>query len=147
MEQGRRAARHALGLDVDVMPQITPVGIYTIPEMASVGMTEAQAVQEFGDVVVGRAPFAELARGQICGEVEGLLKLVADPAGQRLVGAHIVGEGATELIHVAQVALLAGWEIQAFIDNIFNFPTMAEGYRVAALEIAGKTANRTQPVG
>jgi len=84
---------------------------------------------------VGRARFAELARGQISGIEDGLLKLVCDGAGKRLLGVQVVGEGATELVHVGQVALIAGWDVDAFVDNIFNFPTLAEAYRVAALDI------------
>ena len=147
MEQGRRAMRHALGLSIEGNAEHTPVGIYTVPEMSAVGLTETEAAERFGEPLVGRARYHELARGHICGELQGLIKLVADPAGKKLLGAHIVGEGATELIHVAQMAMIAGAEIDTFIDNIFNFPTMAEGYRVAALRIAGKRAKRLQPVG
>lgn len=136
MEQGRSAARHALGLPMDGKPESTPVGIYTIPELASVGITERHAHDtRIGRWVVGRARFEEMARGQISGSVQGLLKLVADPTNGRLLGAHIAGEGATELIHVAQMALIAGLPVSAFIENTFNFPTLAEAYRVAALDI------------
>jgi NAD(P) transhydrogenase len=138
MEQGRRAARHALGLPLDASAAATPIGIYTIPEMAAVGATEREAIAAHGDVVVGRARFAEVARGQIAGSVDGLLKLVARASDGRLLGAHAVGEGATELIHVAQIALVAGLGTDTFIENIFNFPTLAEGYRVAALDIDGQ---------
>ncbi|MFN0242186.1 MAG: Si-specific NAD(P)(+) transhydrogenase [Planctomycetota bacterium] len=138
MEQGRRAIRHALGLPLGTALETIPVGIYTVPEMASVGLSEAEATQRFGGAVVGRAHFAELARGQINGDTEGLLKLVADPRGQKLLGAQIIGEGAAELIHLAQMALIGGLGIDAFVDNNFNFPTLAEGYRVAALEIAAQ---------
>jgi NAD(P) transhydrogenase len=85
--------------------------------------------------VVGRARFDEVARGQISGIQDGLLKLVADPTGHKLLGVHIVGEGATELIHVGQMALLAQSGVDAFVENIFNFPTLAEAYRVAALDV------------
>lgn len=136
MEQGRRAVCHALGLEPGHPPELSPIGIYTIPEIATVGLDESEALQRHGSVVVGRARFDEVARGQIGGVTDGLLKLVADGSGRKLVGAHIVGEGATELIHVAQMALLAGFEVDAFIENIFNFPTLAEAYRVAALDIA-----------
>ena len=85
---------------------------------------------------MGRARFDELARGQIAGITDGLLKLVADPQGQRLLGVQIIGEGATELIHVGQMGLLAHCDVDTFVDHIFNFPTLAEGYRVAALHIA-----------
>jgi NAD(P) transhydrogenase len=138
MEQGRSAARHALGLPRDARPAATPVGIYTIPELASVGLGERQAAEAGARVSVGRARFSELARGQINGAVNGLLKLVADADSDRLLGAHIAGEGATELIHVAQIAIAAGLPTSAFIDNLFNFPTLAEAYRVAALDIEGQ---------
>lgn len=136
MEQGRRAIRHALGLEVGSPPEMIPVGIYTIPEMASVGLSERDVVQRYGNAVVGRAWFRELARGQIAGITDGLLKLVADAQGRRLLGVQIVGEGATELIHVGEMGLLAGCNVDTFVDHIFNFPTLAEAYRVAALDIA-----------
>ena len=136
MEQGRRAVRHALGLDLGEGPETVPMGIYTVPEMSSVGITEEEALSRFGSAVVGRAKFSEIARGQISGMTDGLLKLVADSQGKKLLGVHIIGEGATEIIHIGQMGLLGGLEIDAFIENIFNFPTMAESYRVAALDIA-----------
>jgi NAD(P) transhydrogenase len=146
MEQGRRAMRHALGLAVGNPPEMIPIGIYTIPEIASVGLNEHEARQRYGAIVVGRAPFAELARGQIGGITDGLLKLVADAQGQRLLGVQIIGEGATELIHVGETGLLAGCNVDAFIDHIFNFPTLAEAYRVAALDIAKRRPTPTTVV-
>ena len=136
MEQGRRAVCHALGLEPGHPPELSPIGIYTIPEIATVGLDETEAQRRHGAILVGRARFDEVARGQIGGITDGLLKLVADGDGRKLLGAHIVGEGATELIHVAQMALLAGLEVDAFVENIFNFPTLAEAYRVAALDVA-----------
>jgi len=138
MEQGRRAVCHAFGLDPGHPPELSPIGIYTIPEIATVGLDETEALRRHGAIVVGRARFDEVARGQIGGITDGLLKLIADGSGRRLLGAHIVGEGATELIHVAQMALLGGLGIDAFIENIFNFPTLAEAYRVAALDVAAQ---------
>ncbi|HMI86412.1 MAG TPA: Si-specific NAD(P)(+) transhydrogenase [Polyangiaceae bacterium] len=135
MEQGRRAARHALGLAVDAAREMIPLGIYTIPEMASVGLSEKEAISAHGAALVGRARFEELARGQIAAIEDGLLKLVADAAGRRVLGVQIVGEGATELVHVGQMALCAGLDVDTFVDNIFNFPTLAEAYRVAALDV------------
>lgn len=135
MEQGRRAVRHMLGLgDPDVV-SLLPTGIYTIPEMAAVGLTEEQAVEQHGSALVGSASFGELARGHISGDTRGMLKLVCDPGGSTILGAHIVGRGATDLIHVAQMAMVGGLSPQAFVDNTFNFPTMAEAYRVAAFEV------------
>ncbi len=138
MEQGRRAVRHALGLDLGATAATIPIGIYTIPEIASVGLTEAEASKRHGAAVVGRARFDEIARGHINGETDGLLKLVCDVDGRRILGAHVIGEGATELIHLAQIAMVAGLEVEAFVDNIFNFPTLAEAYRVAALDVVGR---------
>ncbi|HET6146360.1 MAG TPA: Si-specific NAD(P)(+) transhydrogenase [Polyangia bacterium] len=140
MEQGRRAACHSLGLAPGSAAEMIPIGIYTIPEMASVGLSEDDAAKRFRGtpVMVGRGRFDEIARGQISGVQDGLLKLVADPSGTKLLGVHIVGEGATELIHLGQMALLAGTGVDAFIENIFNFPTLAEAYRVAALDILEK---------
>jgi NAD(P) transhydrogenase len=137
MDQGRRAVCHALGLDPGAPAELVPLGVYTVPEMSSVGLTEAQTVERFGHAVVGRAQFHELARGQISSAQDGLLKLVADPTG-KLTGVQIIGEGAAELIHVGQMALLGRFEIRAFVDNAFNFPTLAEGYRVAALDALGR---------
>jgi len=142
MEQGRRAVCHALGIHPGSPPELSPIGIYTIPEIASVGIDEREAARRHGGAIVGRARFDEVARGQISGATDGFLKLIADPAGERLLGAHIVGEGATELVHVAQMALLAHFSADVFVENIFNFPTLAEAYRVAALDIAGQRARK-----
>jgi len=108
-----------------------------------VGLSEQEAIKRHGAAVVGRARFDELARGQIAAIEDGLLKLVADPEGRRILGVHIVGEGATELVHVWQMALLAGLEVDAFVDNIFNFPTLAEAYRVAALDVVKRRNGRS----
>ncbi len=138
MEQGRRAICHALGLPVaDSVNQI-PLGIYTLPEISSIGLDEEAARLRYRGPLIGRARFNEIARGQISGASDGLLKMVADPSGERLLGLQIVGEEATELIHVGQVALQHAATIDYFIDSIFNFPTLAEAYRVAALDILGQ---------
>lgn len=142
MEQGRRAACHALGLALPASAALVPSGVYAIPELAMVGLTEAQVIERHGGAVVGRARFAEIARGQIAAIEDGLLKLVCDPAGRRVLGVHVVGEGAAELVHVGQIAMLAGWEVDAFVDNIFNFPTLGEAYRVAALDVIGRRMAR-----
>jgi len=136
MEQGRRAACHALGLLVPSDPvSRLPSGVYTIPEIATVGLDEEGARRHFGGALVGRARFEEIARGQINGCQHGILKLVADPGGRRVVGVQIAGDGATELVHIGQLGLAAELDVDAYVDNVFNFPTMAEAYRIAALDI------------
>ncbi|MCS6896896.1 MAG: FAD-dependent oxidoreductase, partial [Nitrospira sp.] len=146
MEQGRRAVRHALGLPVGDAASTIPVGIYTIPEMASIGLDERGARERYRAPLIGRARFEEVARAQISGAGHGLLKMVADPSAERLLGVQVVGDSATELVHIGQLALQQGATIESFIDNIFNFPTYAEAYRVAALDILGQAAKiKTTP--
>ena len=140
MEQGRRAVRHALNLPVGDAISTIPIGIYTIPEMASIGLDEKMAKERYRNPIVGRAKFEEVARAQISGASEGLMKMIADPSGERLLGIQIVGESATELIHLGQMALQHGALVESFIDNVFNFPTYAEAYRIAALDIMGQAA-------
>ena len=98
--------------------------------------------RSYREVIVGRARFNEIARGQISDIRNGLLKLVADPTGEHLLGVQIVGEDATELIHVGQMALQHAATVDSFVENIFNFPTLAETYRVAALDIVGQRQKR-----
>lgn len=135
MEQGRRAACHAFGIDLGQQGELSPAGIYTIPELGSVGLTEEQARARFGDALVGRAKFEEVARGQISAAENGLLKLVVHPDTGVVLGAHAAGESATELVHVGQMAIIAGLGFETFIDTVFNFPTFAEAYRVAAFDL------------
>jgi NAD(P) transhydrogenase len=144
MEQGRRAASHALGLLVPSDPvSRLPSGVYTIPEIATVGLDEHGARRHFGGAIVGRARFEEVARGQIDGAQRGLLKLIADPGGRRVVGVQIAGDGATELVHIGQLGLAAEMEVDAYVENVFNFPTMAEAYRIAALDIVRQRGQAT----
>ncbi len=135
MEQGRRAACHALGLDLGKQGDLAPAGIYTIPELGSVGLTEQQVRERYGDALVGRAKFEEIARGQISAAENGLLKLVVHPQSGVVLGAHAAGESATELVHIGQMAIIAGATFDTFIDTVFNFPTFAEAYRVAAFDL------------
>jgi NAD(P) transhydrogenase len=141
MEQGRRAACHALGIDQMGVAGMIPVGIYAIPELSAVGLTESQARALHGNIIVGYAEFAEVARGLITGSLNGMLKMIADPDGVELLGVHIVGEGASELIHLGQMAMIEGTPVDRFVEQIFNFPTLAEAYRVAALSIRGQVQN------
>lgn len=119
-----------------------PIGIYTIPEMSSIGLDEVAGRKRYREVMIGRARFNEIARGQISGIQNGILKMVADPTGEYLLGVQIIGEGATELIHVAQMALQHAATVDSFVESIFNFPTLAETYRVAALDIVGQRQKR-----
>jgi NAD(P) transhydrogenase len=136
MEQGRRVACAILGVDSGKFSEYIPTGIYSVPELASVGMTEIQAQKKYPGAVVGRANFKEIARGQIAGSQEGMLKLVVTPE-RDIVGIHAVGAFATELVHIGQMGLLSGARIDTYIENVFNFPTYAESYRVAALDAHG----------
>ncbi len=135
MEQGRRAACNALGIQTGAMSQLIPAGIYSIPELSTVGMTEKQAREEYGQILVGTAQFEEVARGQISGNTEGMLKIVSDGQGKKILGVMIVGEGATEVIHIGQMAMLNEADVDIFVESTFNFPTLAEAYRIAALDI------------
>lgn len=146
MEQGRRAVRAALDLPRPDRSELIPTGIYALPEIGSIGLDEPAARAAGVDVVVGRANFAEIARGHINGNEDGLLKLVVDGTTRRILGCQVVGEGATELVHVAQMAMASNAEVDAFVERIFNFPTMAEAYRVAALDALGRIeARRSLP--
>lgn len=138
MEQGRRAACNALDISLGDMSQLIPAGIYSIPELSSVGLTEKQAREQHGDVIVGRAKFAEVARGLISGNTEGMLKIVADPQGKKILGVMLVGESSTEVVHIGHMAMLCDADVDMFVESTFNFPTLAEAYRIAALEILAK---------
>jgi len=135
MEQGRRAACNALGIEIGSMSQLIPAGIYSIPELSSVGLTEKQSREQHGNVLVGTAKFAEVARGQISGNIEGMLKIVADAEGKKILGVMLVGEGSTEVVHIGHMAMLCDADVDIFVESTFNFPTLAEAYRIAALEI------------
>jgi len=140
MEQGRRASCNALGIEVGEMSQTIPSGIYGIPELSAIGLSEEQAIEQFGKVTVGKACFSEIARGHISGVEEGMLKIICDAEGRKILGIMIAGEGATELIHIGQMAILSGTNVDIFVESVFNFPTLAEAYRVAALSIIGQRA-------
>ncbi len=134
MEQGRRAMRHWLGQLDRHGAETIPAGVFTIPELSCIGQTEA-AARQVGPVVVGRASFDRLARSHINAAPHGLLKLVCDGEGRQLLGVHVAGEGAAELVHLGQLAMSAKLPVDTFVDDIFNFPTFAEAYRIAAMEV------------
>ncbi len=133
MEQGRLAARHACGVQTHHFPTFYPIGIYSIPEISSCGYTE-DALKELGfKYEVGRAYYYEIARSHIAGGTTGMIKIVFHAETLEILGVHAIGRGATEYIHVGQMAISFHAKIDYFIDHIFNYPTYAEGYRVAAL--------------
>lgn len=134
MEQGRRAARHAFGEHSGGAPGPLPQAIYTIPELSYVGETERELQQRGADYVVGRASYADTARGQIIGDYHGVLKLLADRTSRRLLGVHIIGEAASELVHIGQLAMGCQADIDYLANNVFNYPTLAECYQAAALD-------------
>ena len=136
MEEGRRAVRHALGIaSSEAATSAIPFCAYTIPEIASVGLTEAEVTAKYGGCLVGRAPYSEIARAHVSAYGDGLIKLVSGPDGRRVLGVQVVGDGASELVHVGHMAILAKFDVDVFIEATFNFPTLAEGYRVAALDV------------
>jgi NAD(P) transhydrogenase len=133
MEQGRLAVSHSLGLPMKTAPHLLPYGIYTIPEISMVGRTERELTAAKIRYEVGLSRFGELARAQMIGDERGLLKLLFDPDTLRLFGVHVMGESATEIIHIGQAVLSMGGTIDYFRDTVFNYPTLAEAYKVAAL--------------
>src|SRR5215467_2326281 len=141
MEQGRLAAAHMFGGAANNSASPLPYGIYTIPEISMIGKTERQLTEEKIPYEVGVAKYDELARGQILGDQTGKLKLLFDPRNLKLLGLHIIGEGATELIHIGQAVLNTGATIEYFRDTVFNYPTLAEAYKVAALNGLNKLRN------
>jgi NAD(P) transhydrogenase len=134
MEQGRLASCHMFGKPGKMPPNLIPYGIYTIPEISMVGQTEEQLTKENINYEVGLARYAELAKGQMLGDDQGLLKLIFDPDSLKLLGVHAIGDRAAEIIHIGQVVLTLGASIEYFRDAVFNYPTLAEAYKVAALD-------------
>ena len=133
LEQGRIAALHALGEEVHKPPKFFPYGVYSVPEISTVGMTEEEVIARSIPYEVGITPLRETSRGKVMGLDSGVLKLIFSTKTRRLLGAHIVGEGATELIHIGQAVLTLKGKIDYFLENAFNYPTLAEAYKVAAL--------------
>lgn len=134
MEQGRVAACHAFGMPVPPAPATFPYGIYAVPEISTVGQSEEEVRKSGVAYECGIARFRETSRGHIMGVNAGFLKLIFSIATRRLLGAHIVGEGATELIHIGQAVINLGGTVDFFVENTFNYPTLAEAYKVAGLD-------------
>lgn len=133
MEQGRLASRHACGAESHHFPTFYPIGIYSIPEISSCGYTEDNLKEMKFNYAVGRAYYYEIARSHIAGGSTGLIKIIFHAETLEILGVHAIGRGATEFIHIGQMAISFRAKIDYFIDHIFNYPTYAEGYRVAAL--------------
>ena len=134
MEQGRLAACHAFGEKHESSPSLFPYGIYTIPEISTVGKNEEELTQEGIPYEIGKARYKEIARGQIIGDNSGLLKLIFNHETRELLGVHIIGEGASELIHIGQAVLAHKGSVDYFVNTVFNYPTLAECYKTAAFD-------------
>ncbi|WP_199442078.1 Si-specific NAD(P)(+) transhydrogenase [Umezawaea beigongshangensis] len=138
MEQGRLAAYHACGEPVRAMSETQPIGIYTIPEISFIGRTEDELTKARIPFEVGISRYRELARGQIIGDSYGMLKLLVSPEDHSLLGVHVFGTGATELVHIGQAVMSCGGTVDYLVDAVFNYPTLAESYKVAALDAMNK---------
>ena len=133
MEQGRLAAGHMFGQPTASRPSLLPYGIYTIPEISMVGRTEQELTSVGVPYETGIARYEEVAKGQIVGDETGMLKILFHPETLKVLGVHAIGENATEIIHIGQTLMALDGTIEFFRDSVFNYPTFAEAYKVAAL--------------
>jgi NAD(P) transhydrogenase len=140
MEQGRLAAAHAFGSALHSNPAYYPYGIYTIPEISFIGKTEEQLTDEDVPYEVGVAYYREIARGQIRGDTTGRLKIIFHRETKELLGVHVIGEGASELLHIGQAVLILKGTVDYFVNTVFNYPTLAEAYKAAAFNGLNKLA-------
>ena len=138
MDQGRLAAYHAFDEPVHDMTDLQPIGIYTIPEVSFVGATESQLTEKAIPYEFGVSRYRELARGQIAGDSYGMLKLLVSTEDRKLLGVHIFGSSATELVHIGQAVMGCGGTVDYLVDAVFNYPTFSEAYKVAALDVMNK---------
>ncbi len=134
MEQGRLAACHMFGIPFEHLPELFPYGIYTIPEISMVGQTEEALTANRVPYETGIAKYSELAKSLMLGDETGMLKLLFDRQTRKLLGVHALGQRATEIIHIGQAVLFYGGSVEYFRDMVFNYPTLAEAYKVAALD-------------
>jgi len=134
MEQGRLASCHAFGVPTHSIPSLFPYGIFTVPGISMVGKTEEELTKDGVPYEVGRAQYREIARGQILGDRTGFLKLIFHRDDRRLLGVHIIGAEAAELVHIGQAVLALGGKVDYFVDTVFNYPTLAECYKTAAFD-------------
>jgi len=141
MEQARVAVCHAFGFTYKRhVAEMYPYGVYTIPEVSCIGLSEDEAVRRGIDTVVGRARFADNVRGQIVGDRDGMVKLVFDRSDRRLIGCHVIGERASELVHTGQAVITLGGTVDTFIEMVFNHPTLSETFKYAAYDALGRMA-------
>jgi len=133
-EQGRLSACHAFGIEAESIPDLLPYGIYSIPEISIIGKSEEDLTEEGVAYEIGKAEYKEIARGTILGDASGMLKLIFHADTRKLLGVCIIGEGASELIHIGQAVLTMNGTIDYFIDTVFNYPTLAECYKTAAFD-------------
>ncbi|HAI12388.1 MAG TPA: Si-specific NAD(P)(+) transhydrogenase [Phycisphaerales bacterium] len=141
MEQGRIAVCHAYGQPIHSIPELFPYGVYAVPELSMVGKTEQQLTKEGIPYEAGIAHYSEVARGQLLGDEIGMLKLLIHQETRKIVGVHCIGTGATELVHIGQAVMALGGTVDYFVHNVFNYPTLAEAYKIAALNGSNKLAN------
>jgi NAD(P) transhydrogenase len=137
-EQGRLASADAFGIPVTTIPELLPIGIYSIPEISFVGKTERELTEASIPYEVGVSHYRELARGHILGETHGLVKLLVSQDERTLLGVHAFGTGATEVVHIGQAVMGLGGTVDYLVETVFNYPTLAEAYKVAALDAANK---------
>jgi NAD(P) transhydrogenase len=137
-EQGRLASAHAFGMETRPMRDLLPIGIYTIPEISFAGRTEEELTAKEIPYEIGISRYRELARGQILGDSSGILKLLVSSEDRTLLGVHVFGTAATELVHIGQTVMGLGGTVDYLIDQVFNYPTLAESYKVAALDATNK---------
>jgi NAD(P) transhydrogenase len=138
MDQGRLATYHAFGEPANELAALQPIGIYTIPEVSYCGATEAELTSSSVPYEVGTARYRELARGQIAGDSYGMLKLLVSTEDRKLLGVHVFGTGATDLVHIGQAVMGCGGTVDYLVDAVFNYPTLSEAYKVAALDVTNK---------
>ena len=138
MDQGRLAAYHAFGEPTEGITALQPIGIYSIPEISYVGATEVDLTKDSIPYEVGVCRYRELARGQIAGDSYGMLKLLVSTRDRKILGAHIFGTSATEMVHIGQAVMGCGGTVDYLVDAVFNYPTFSEAYKVAALDVTNK---------
>lgn len=147
MEQGRLAATHAMGETTSELMALQPIGIYTIPEISYVGKSERELTDSAVPYEVGLSRYRELARGQIVGDSYGMLKLIVHADTREILGVHVFGTGATDLVHIGQAVMGCGGTVDYLVDTVFNYPTLSEAYKVAALDVTNKLRALARQLG